>query len=165
MRFWDAAAYSLMAQMVRTFDMNPKVGGSSPPQIETFSFSKTLTLSQEHPFVSKMNAVARAQLTFQRLTSNLSVPSEPVFKKHLAANGWPSWLKWLEHSAWIRRLGVRVPLRSRPFLSQKRWHFHENIRSCAENEWCLPRAVNISNVNFTSKISIPPEPVFKNMGQ
>ena len=31
--------------------MNPKVGGSSPPQVETFSVSKTLTLSQEHPFV------------------------------------------------------------------------------------------------------------------
>ena len=27
------------------------IGGSSPPQVETFSVSKTLTLSQEHPFV------------------------------------------------------------------------------------------------------------------
>ena len=35
------------------FGMNPKVGGSSPPQVETFSFSKTLTLSQEHPFVCR----------------------------------------------------------------------------------------------------------------
>ena len=49
--------------------MNSKVGGSSPPQVETFSVSKTLTLSQEHPIhVSKINAVARAQLTFQMLT-------------------------------------------------------------------------------------------------
>ena len=29
----------------------------------------------------------------------------------------------------------------------------------------FPCTVNISNVNFTSKISIPPGPVFKNMGQ
>ena len=27
--------------------------GSSPPQVETFSVSKTLTLSQEHPFVCR----------------------------------------------------------------------------------------------------------------
>ena len=39
--------------MVGAFDMNPKVGGSSPPQVETFSVSKTLTLSQEHPFVCR----------------------------------------------------------------------------------------------------------------
>ena len=61
----------------------------------------------------------------------------------------------LKHSAWIRRLGVRVPLSSRHFLSQKLWHFHKNIRSCVENEWCCPRTVNISNVNLTSKLSIP----------
>ena len=74
-------------------------------------------------------------------------------------------LNWLDHSAWIQRLGVRFPFRSRHFLSQNLWHFHKNIRSCGENEcWCS-RTVNISNVNFTSKISIPPEPVFKNMGQ
>ena len=36
---------ALIAEMVRAFDMNPKVGGSSPPQVETFSVSKTLTLS------------------------------------------------------------------------------------------------------------------------
>ena len=54
--------------MVRAFDMNPQVGGSSPPQSETFFVSKTLTLSQEHPFVSKMNAVTCAQLTFQMST-------------------------------------------------------------------------------------------------
>ena len=42
---------------------------------------------------------------------------------------------------------------------------HKNTRSCAENECCYPRTINISNVNFTSKISIPPEPLLKNMGQ
>ena len=45
------------------------------------------------------------------------------------------------------------------------WHFHKNIRSCVENECCFPRTVNISSFNFTSNISIPPEPVLKNMEQ
>ena len=67
----------------------------------------------------------------------------------------------LEHSAWTRWLGVRVLLRSKHFLPQNLWHFHKNTRSCVENECCCPRTVNISNVNVTSKISIPPEPVFK----
>ena len=48
---------------------------------------------------------------------------------------------------------------------QKLLHFRKNIRSCAENECCCPRTVNISNVNFTSKIYIQREPVFKNIGQ
>ena len=56
---------ALIAQMVRAFGINPKVGGSSLPQAETFSVSKTLTIFVH---VSKMNAVARAQLTFQMLT-------------------------------------------------------------------------------------------------
>ena len=38
---------------VRAFGMNPKVGGSSSPQVETFFVSKTSTLSQEHPFVCR----------------------------------------------------------------------------------------------------------------
>ena len=57
----------------------------------------------------------------------------------------------LKHSAWIRRSGVRVPLRSRHFLSKKFWHFHKNIRSCVENQCYFPRTVNISNVNITLK--------------
>ena len=51
-------------------------------------------------------------------------------------------------------VGVRVPFRSRHFLSQKLWHFHKNTRSCVENECCWPRTVNVSNVIFTSKIPI-----------
>ena len=71
---------------------------------------------------------------------------------HGTANVWPWQLKWLEHSAWIRRLGVRVPIRLRHFLSQKLRTFHKNIRSWVENEWCCPGTVNISNVNSTTKI-------------
>ena len=55
--------------MVRAFGMNPKVGGSSPFQVETFSASKNFDPFSRTPVrVSKMNAVARAQLTFQMLT-------------------------------------------------------------------------------------------------
>ena len=43
---------NLIAHMARVFGMNPKVGGSIPPRVETFSVSKTSTLTQEHPFVS-----------------------------------------------------------------------------------------------------------------
>ena len=50
---WDSKCLALIAQMVRAFGMNPKVGGSSPPQVETFSVSKTLTLSQEHSFLCR----------------------------------------------------------------------------------------------------------------
>ena len=64
--------------------------------------------------------------------------------------------QWLEHSAWIAKLGFEFPShppsqtpRSRHFLSQKLWHFHKNIRPCVENECYCPRTVNISNVNFT----------------
>ena len=84
----------------------------------------------------------------------ISIPPEPVFKTW-TANIWPRERKWLEHSAWIRRLGVRVPLRLRHFLSRKLWHFHKNIRSCVETKCCCPRTLNISNINFTLKLSFP----------
>ena len=48
---WDSKCLALIAQMVTAFGMNLKVGCSSPPQVDTFSVSKTLTLSQEHPFL------------------------------------------------------------------------------------------------------------------
>ena len=62
---WDCKCLALIAQMVRAFGMNPKVGGSSPSQVETFSVSQTFTTSVR---VSKMNAVAHAQLRFEILT-------------------------------------------------------------------------------------------------
>ena len=49
---WDSKCLALIAQTVRVFGMNLKIGSSSPPQVETFYVPKTLTLSQEHPFVS-----------------------------------------------------------------------------------------------------------------
>ena len=83
--------------------------------------------------------------------SNISVQPEPLFRKHGTANNWPWLLKWLEYSAWIRRLGVRVSLLSRHFLSQKLWHFHKNIRLCVENECCCQCTVKISNVDLVFK--------------
>ena len=44
---------ALIAQVVRAFGMNPKVGGLSSTQVETFSVSKSSTLLQEHLFVSR----------------------------------------------------------------------------------------------------------------
>ena len=44
---------ALIAQMARAFGMNPTVGCWSPFQVETFSVSNTLVLSQEHPFVCR----------------------------------------------------------------------------------------------------------------
>ena len=57
-----------VAQMVREYGMNRKVGGSSPSWIETFSVSITSTLSKKTSVrESKMNAVIHAQLTLQML--------------------------------------------------------------------------------------------------
>ena len=50
---WHSKCLALIAQMVRIFGMNPKVGASSPQQVETFTVSNTLTPSQEHPFVGR----------------------------------------------------------------------------------------------------------------
>ena len=50
----------------RAFGMNPKAGGSSSPQVETFSVSNNFdTFSRTSIRDSKKNAVARAWLTFQ----------------------------------------------------------------------------------------------------
>ena len=43
---WNCKGLALITQMVRAFGMNPVVGGSSPPQVDTFSVFKTLTLSE-----------------------------------------------------------------------------------------------------------------------
>ena len=50
---WDNKCLALTIQMFRAFGMNPKIGGSSPPQVEIFSVSKTLTLLPEHPFACR----------------------------------------------------------------------------------------------------------------
>ena len=49
----DRKRLALIAEMIRAFGMNPKLEGSSPLWVETFSGSKASTLSQEHLFVSR----------------------------------------------------------------------------------------------------------------
>ena len=94
--------------------------------------------------------VARAQLTFQRLTllQNIYTARASV-QKHGTASVWHWELNRLEHSAWIRRLGVRVPLRSRHFLSQKLWHFRVSKMNVVART-----QLTFQNVNFTSKIRV-----------
>ena len=66
-------------------------------------------------------------------------------------NVWPREIKWIEHSAWIQKLRVRVLLGSRHFLFQKLRHFHKKLHSCVKSECCCQHTVGISNVNFTNK--------------
>ena len=94
-----------------------------------------------------------------------------VFKKllqHLATRGTYSPGDWRCDEAWREQTLVYPPVMCQQrsiyytwelnimgrdnFLSQKLWHFHKNIRSCVENECCCLCTVNITNVNFTSKI-------------
>ena len=59
-----------MAQMVRAFGMNPKIGGfESPSGRDIFCLKNFDTFTRTPVRVSKINAVARPQLTFQMLTS------------------------------------------------------------------------------------------------
>ena len=66
LKTWDSKCLSLIYQMVGAFGINWKVGGSSPPQVETFSVSKTFTITSVR--ASKTNVVDRAQLTWQMLS-------------------------------------------------------------------------------------------------
>ena len=90
-------------------------GFESPSGRDIFCLKNFDTFTITHVRLSKMNAVARAQLTFQMLT--LLWKYLYCQSQHGTANIWPCYLNMLEHSAWIRRLGVRVPLRLRHFLS------------------------------------------------
>ena len=49
----DSKCLVLVTQIAKVFDMNPTLGCSSPSQVETFSMSETLTLSQVYLFVSR----------------------------------------------------------------------------------------------------------------
>ena len=63
------ADLALIAQKVRAFGMNPKVGGSSPPRVGTIFCLKNFdTFTRTSVRVSKMNAVACVQLTLQMST-------------------------------------------------------------------------------------------------
>ena len=70
----DSKCLALIAQMVRAFGMNLKVGGSILSQVEKFSVSKTLTLSQKHPFVCRKWMLLPAQVN----SSNVNFTSKTL---------------------------------------------------------------------------------------
>ena len=75
-------ALSLVAQVIKTLDMNPKVGGSSPPQAEAFSVSKASTFSQEHLFVNKKESsfLRTINISNVHFSAKTSIPQELLFK-------------------------------------------------------------------------------------
>ena len=90
--------------------------------------------------------------------SILALQQKYLYRQSQYSNTWDSkclaliaQVAQLQHLAWIQRLGVWVPLRSRYFLYLKLRHFHKNIRSWVEKAYCCPGTVNISNVSFTTK--------------
>ena len=65
---WDSTCLALIAQMVRSFGMNPKVVGfESPSGRDIFCFKIIDTFTRTSVRVSKLTAVARAQLAFQNV--------------------------------------------------------------------------------------------------
>ena len=60
---------ALIAQVIRTFGRNSKIGGSSPPQVEIFCLWNFDSFIRKSFRESKMNVVTCAQLTFQMLTT------------------------------------------------------------------------------------------------
>ena len=57
----------------------------------------------------------------------------------------------LEYSAWIRKLGSRVPLGSGHFNSKKHRHLHKNFHSWVKYECSFLCTVDFSNVKFAIK--------------
>ena len=141
-------------------------GFESPSGRDIFCLKNFDTFTRTPVRVSKMNAVARAKLTYQMI----NLLQRYIYHQNQCSKTWYSKclaliVQWVTVFGMNPKVGGSSPLRSRHFLSQWLWHFYKNTRSCVKNECCCPRTVNISNDNFSSKISIPPEPVFKNMGQ
>ena len=92
-----------------------------------------------------MNAVARAQLTFQTLT----LLQKYLYRQSQYSKTWDSKCLALR-AQMFRAFGVNLGGSSPPqvetfHVSKTFGHFHKNTRSCVENEWCCPRTVTISN--------------------
>ena len=70
---------ALVAEMVRAFDMNRKVGGSSSSHVETFSVSKTLMLSQEISVKNSSHNVENMRSSFNDLSILVTVYNESYY--------------------------------------------------------------------------------------
>ena len=91
--------------------------------------------------------------TFHNFTTKISMPPEPVFQNMGQQMSGPNITQMVRAFGMNTKDGGWVPLlRSRHFQSQKLRHFHKDIHSRVENECYCPRAVNLSNANFTTKI-------------
>ena len=63
--------------------MNSKVEGSSPPQVETFSVSKTLTLSQQYPFVCHFSMICFYLIAMAHCGSLMFIVSHDINFCHI----------------------------------------------------------------------------------
>ena len=103
--------------------------------------------------VSKMNAVARMQLTFQMLILLKKYP----YHQSQYSTTWDSKCLALI-TQMVRAFGMNSKVGgSRPpqvetFSVWKTRRFGKNTRSCVKNECCCPHTINISNVSFTSNM-------------
>ena len=121
-------------------------GFESPSGRDIFCLKNFVTFKRTSVCVSKMNAVACTQLTFQMLTLFKNIyTTRSSIHKHGTANIWPWKLKWLDWSIRHESEGWGFESPSDIFCLE---NFQKNIRSCVENECCCPRTVNITNVDF-----------------
>ena len=144
---------------------NLKVGDSNPPQVETFSVSKSSTLSQEHSFVSQKWMLWPAHIShFKCLLKKY------LHRQNEYSNTWDGkCLALIAHVVRSFVINPKVGGSSSPeddtFSVSKNSTFHKNIRSWVENECCCSSTVHISNVNFIVLKIFIANPVFKYMGQ
>ena len=65
----------------------------------------------------------------------------------------------------ISKTGFSSPHQVEIFSVSNTSTLSKEILLWVENECCCSPTINVADVNFTTKISITPDPVFKNMGQ
>ena len=112
--------------LVETFSAS-KITNKKPKKIkQTWHFHKNIRYCVKNECCCPRTVnISNVNFTFKRY----------LYRQSQCCKTWDSKCQALiakMHSAWTRRLGARVPLRSRYFLSQKLWHFYKNIRSCVK---------------------------------
>ena len=125
-------------------------GFESPSGRDIFYLKNFDTFTRTSVRVSKMNAVDRAQLTFQMVT----LLQKYLYHQSQYSKTWDSICLALIAQMVIAfgmnpKIGGSSPLQFETFSVSKALTLHKNIRSCVENECCCLHTVSISNVNFT----------------